>query len=146
MPDTTIIAVIAPQSVVKRHRKLKQERFQSLILTRPLSVTTFQEVWKRKCRQHPILKNCTCFKFQSYFYPAGIVLIQFSSHDWLLDTRSLEALWALTSSWKPFGHLDFVLRTLRALKPCDPRNIDWIVCQPLYSVLAIGQCVSLLIV
>ena len=35
--------------------------------------------------------------------------------------RSLGALRALTSSWRPFGPLDFVLRALRALRPCDPR-------------------------
>ena len=31
---------------------------------------------------------------------------------------------------------------LRALRPCDQRVSDWIVCQPLDSVLAFGQCVS----
>ena len=45
------------------------------------------------------------------------------------DTRSLGALWAPTSSLRSFGPafgpsglLDFVLRALRALRPCDPRN------------------------
>ena len=41
-------------------------------------------------------------------------------------TRSLGALWAPTSSWRPFGPPDFVLRALWALRPCDPRNGDWI--------------------
>ena len=71
------------------------------------------------------------------------------------NTRSLGALRAPTSSWRPFGPLDFVLCALRALRPCDPRNSDlyiviavgqcvsrWIVCQPLDNVLAAGQCVS----
>ena len=46
------------------------------------------------------------------------------------NTRSLWARWAPTSSWRPFGPafgpsglLDFVLRALRALRPCDPRNV-----------------------
>ena len=43
-------------------------------------------------------------------------------------TRSLGALWAPTSSWRPFGPLNFVLHALRALRPCDPRTSDWIVC------------------
>ena len=43
-------------------------------------------------------------------------------------TRSLGALWAPTSSWRPIGPLDFVLRALRVLRPCDPSNNDWIVC------------------
>ena len=43
-------------------------------------------------------------------------------------TRCLGALRAPTSSWRPFGPLDFVLRALRALRPCDPRIGDWIVC------------------
>ena len=46
----------------------------------------------------------------------------------ILTTRSLGALRAPTSSWRPFGPLDFVLRALRALRPCDPRAGDWIVC------------------
>ena len=41
-----------------------------------------------------------------------------------VDTRSVGALWAPTSSWRPFGPLDFVLRALRALRPCDPRQSD----------------------
>ena len=43
-------------------------------------------------------------------------------------TRSLGALRAPTSSWRPFGPLDFVLRALRTLRPWDPRVSDWIVC------------------
>ena len=35
----------------------------------------------------------------------------------ILLTRSLGALQAPTSSWKPFGPLDFVLRALQALRP-----------------------------
>ena len=46
----------------------------------------------------------------------------------LLKTRSLGALPAPTSSWRPFGPLDFVIRALRALRPCDPPVGDWIVC------------------
>ena len=53
-------------------------------------------------------------------------------------TRSLGALRVPTSSWRPFGVLDFVLRALRALRPCDPRVSDWTVCNPLDSVLAVG--------
>ena len=46
----------------------------------------------------------------------------------LYFTRSLGALRAPTSSWRPFGPIDFVLRALWALRPCDPRHSDWIVC------------------
>ena len=56
----------------------------------------------------------------------------------LFITRSLGALRAPTSSWRPFGPLDFVFHALRALRPCDPRVSDWIVCYPLDSVLALG--------
>ena len=41
-------------------------------------------------------------------------------------TRCLGARWAPTSSWRPFGPaffpsgiLDFILRALQALRPCD---------------------------
>ena len=44
------------------------------------------------------------------------------------QTRSLRALRAPASSWRPFGPLDFVLHALRALRPCDPGVGDWIVC------------------
>ena len=54
---------------------------------------------------------------------------------YLLYHRSLGALRAPTSSLRPFGPpfgplglLYFVLRALRALRPCDPRSGDWIVC------------------
>ena len=43
---------------------------------------------------------------------------------------------APTSSGRPFGPLDFVLRALQALRPSDPRNGDWIVCQPVDNVSA----------
>ena len=36
------------------------------------------------------------------------------------NTRSLGAPRAPTSSWRPYGPLDFVLRALRALRPCEP--------------------------
>merc|ERR1712020_786090 len=42
----------------------------------------------------------------------------------LYNYRSLGALRAPTSSWGPFGPLDFVLRALRALRPCDPRSFS----------------------
>ena len=38
------------------------------------------------------------------------------------------ALRAPTSSWRPFGPLDFVLCALWALRPCDPCHSDWVVC------------------
>jgi len=28
-----------------------------------------------------------------------------------------------TSSWRPFGRLDFVLRAFGALRPCDPTQV-----------------------
>ena len=72
-----------------------------------------------------------------------------------ISTRSLGALRTPSSSWMPFVPLDFFLRALWALSPCDPHVSDWIsvlafgqcvspwiVCQPLDSVLALGQCVS----
>ena len=56
----------------------------------------------------------------------------------IVKTRSLGALRAPTSSWRPFGPLGFVLHALRALRPCNPRVSHWIVCYPLDSVLAFG--------
>ena len=37
----------------------------------------------------------------------------------IYKTRSLGALHAPTFSWRPFGHLDFILRALWALRPYD---------------------------
>ena len=64
----------------------------------------------------------------------------------IFHTKSLGAVRAPTSSCRSFKPLDFVLRTLRALRPSDPRIGEWIVCYPLNSVLASGQCVGLWIV
>ena len=63
------------------------------------------------------------------WFQAQEVEIETSKKDGLyLGTRSLGALQAPSSSWRPFGPLDFVLRELRALRPCDLRHSDWIVC------------------
>ena len=43
-----------------------------------------------------------------------------------IKTRSLVALRAPTSSWRPLGPLEFVLRAFRALRLCDPRKGDHI--------------------
>ena len=45
-----------------------------------------------------------------------------------VETRSLGGLRAPTSSWRPFGPLDFVLRAFRALRPCDLCVGNWIAC------------------
>ena len=37
--------------------------------------------------------------------------------DYYGDQKSRGPDWGLTSSWRPFGLLDFVLRALRALRP-----------------------------
>ena len=39
-------------------------------------------------------------------------------------TRSQGALRAQTSTWRPFGPLNFVLRALWVLRQCDPRRKD----------------------
>ena len=39
-------------------------------------------------------------------------------------TRRQGALRVPTSSWRPFGSLDFVLRAIRVLTLCDPRQGD----------------------
>ena len=54
----------------------------------------------------------------------------------MFGTRSVGALRASNSSWRPFGPLNFILRALRAVRLVDPCVRDWIVCSPLDSVLA----------
>ena len=46
----------------------------------------------------------------------------------IFSTRSLRAIQALTSSWRQFRPVDFVLCALWALRRCDPCNGDWKVC------------------
>ena len=41
----------------------------------------------------------------------------------IIRTRSLGALRAPTSSWRPFGPLNFVLRALWALRPCGGGDV-----------------------
>ena len=55
-------------------------------------------------------------------------------------TRSLGALRAPTYSWRPFGPLDFVLRALRALRPCDPRTCIHAAC--VHDVCIHGECIN----
>ena len=55
------------------------------------------------------------------FLPSQSCSLNPSSHN-LYYTRSQGTLQALTSSWKPFGPLDFVRHSLQALRPCDPRR------------------------
>ena len=56
-----------------------------------------------------------------------IILILIFVLEIISITRSLGALRAPTSSWRPFGPLAYVLHALRALRPCDPRVSGWIV-------------------
>ena len=56
--------------------------------------------------------------------PDNTVLFIFLLFALYIHTRSLGALRAPTSRWRLFGPLDFVLRALRALRPCDPRKVD----------------------
>ena len=44
------------------------------------------------------------------------------SKELLIETRSLEARWARLQACNPSALLDFVLRALWALRPCDSRN------------------------
>ena len=78
-------------------------------------------IWQ--CLNYFLLLN---FKRLPNQYQDGGVLLQDSFR--YRNTRSLGALQAPTSSWRPVRPLDIVLRALRALRPCDPRVGDWIVC------------------
>ena len=64
------------------------------------------------------------------FAAVGLSIYYIDKYTYMVEliylTRSLGALRALTSSWRPFGPLDFVLHALRALRPCDTRVCDWI--------------------
>ena len=63
-----------------------------------------------------------------FYHSLGLCLLVLCTMCTICTTRSLGARWAPTSSWRPFGPafcpsglLDFVLRALWALRPCDPR-------------------------
>ena len=44
--------------------------------------------------------------------------------DYCGDQKSRGPDWGLTSSWRPFGLLDFVLRATQTLRLCDPRRYN----------------------
>ena len=67
------------------------------------------------------LESQTIFVHHSFFFTQPKVILWDQLY---CRTRSLGALRAPTSSWGPFGPLDFVLRALRALRPCDPRSFS----------------------
>ena len=70
--------------------------------------------------QYTVLETQEQADFPKYYF--GIFYLYII----LYYTRSLGALRASTSSWSPFGPLDFVLRALLALRPCSPRVGVWI--------------------
>ena len=57
-------------------------------------------------------------------------------------TRNPGALWAATSSWRLFGHLDFVLCALRVLRPRDQRNGDITQASTIIRAKTITHCVT----
>ena len=66
--------------------------------------------------------------FPHYLSPDITAAIKAPAHKVELQTYSQLDFKYNDSSWRPFRPLDFVLRALRALRPCDPRVGDWIVC------------------
>ena len=73
---------------------------------------------RKCCKLHHYIPSSLC-----QCEPQQKVHQQYSSTQYC-STRSLGALRAPTSSWRPSGPLDFVLCALRALRPCDPRKVD----------------------
>ena len=71
-----------------------------------------------------------CWKYYIQYGDMEILHTQYlwNALEILHTTRSLGALRAPTSNWRPFGPFDFTLCALQALRPCDPRHSDWIVC------------------
>ena len=70
-----------------------------------------------------------CGKCQVMLQQHALTYIRAQTYRKYVISRSLGARWAPTSSLQPFrpalgplGLLDFVLRTLRLLRQCDPRN------------------------
>ena len=57
-------------------------------------------------------------------------------------TRNPGTLWAATSSWRLFGHLDFVLCALRVLRPRDQRNGDITQASTIIRAKTITHCVT----
>ena len=89
-----------------------------------LSFLVEAEIKQKKCCYICALTHRNNWEHH-FWYPGTIF---FSKIHHILIYRSLGALRAPTSSWRPFGPalgpsglLDFVLRALRALRPCDPR-------------------------
>ena len=69
-------------------------------------------MWKRESGWH---EECQWWKILRLGWEGGLIRWRFSPSGWtykILNTRSLGALRAPTSSWRPFGPLDFVLRAL----------------------------------
>ena len=82
-----------------------------------VSLLLIEDIYLQSITMQFLSKNCLYSQFSDYG-----AQVKYDA------TRSLGALRALTSSWRPFEPLDFVLHALRALRPCDPRIGDWIVC------------------
>ena len=89
-------------------------------------VLGFTYNFKHRWQTHPNLSGYVAVQpglIQFFLYQCLFCLSQFLSLDFSWQGRKGEG--GVASSWRPFGPLDFVLR---ALRPCDPRVGNWIVC------------------
>ena len=85
-----------------------------LELQRPLLLLLVRGAWQVALQHNLGIQDCSlCIVGKCY------TILTNGHDDWLYDTRSLEAFRAPTSSWRPLGPRDFVLR---ALRPCDPHR------------------------
>ena len=105
---------------LRQHYKTKALSLVS-VQCRTGAIITVIDDGTRSQIKHKILSSLSSFSSTSS--TQSLTLSPLSP---LSSTRNLEALRAPTSSWRPFGPLDFVLRALQALRPCDPRIVVWI--------------------
>ena len=113
-----------------------QTRFVIQLVNHSSSCSCLSHRFYRKATERTLGTKVLCtssynwYKKPCFFFVMISIQLEVGAGDddvhWIkyVHTRSLRALRAPTSSWRPFGPLDFVLRALRALRSCDPRQGD----------------------
>ena len=79
-----------------------------IVVAKDAKAKTLEVVWFQKFGL-PLQSSFSSFPC-SFHHKLTMLMVNIAD-------RSLGALRALTSSWRPFGPLDFALRALRALRP-----------------------------
>ena len=77
---------------------------------------------ERKKRAHTHTQPLQRASFTPSYSAPAILCVESRVERRIFTTRSLEALWAPTFSWGPYGPFEFFFLGVRALRLCNPQS------------------------